>query len=82
MNYSLNRRTALKHGLAALALGPTLVQMTRPMRAFASVSAIGPLGPADANDIRLPAGFQSRVVAASNTNCAGGPDPMGDLAVL
>ena len=65
MKLGFDRRTALKHGLSALALGPSLVAMTRPLPAFANVSAIGPLGAPDANDIRLPSGFTSRVIAAT-----------------
>ena len=65
MKPTFSRRTALKHGLTALALGPSLVTMTRPLNALASVSALGALGDPDANDIRLPEGFTSRVIAAT-----------------
>ncbi len=65
MNPTFDRRTVLKGGLGALALGPTLISMTRPLTAYAAVSDIGPLGPPDANDVRLPAGFSSRIIAAT-----------------
>ncbi len=65
MSSTFDRRTALKQGLTAIAIGPSLLTMAKPLKAFAGVSAIGPLGPPDANDIRLPSGFTSRVVAAS-----------------
>lgn len=64
-NAPLTRRQALKHGLTALAVGPSLVSMTRPLRAQVSVSQIGSLSSADSNGVRLPSGFTSRVVASA-----------------
>jgi secreted PhoX family phosphatase len=57
-------RTSLA-GAAALSLGPTV--WDRALGAPARPVAYGPLGPPDANGIRLPAGFTSRVIARSGT---------------
>jgi uncharacterized protein len=53
-----------------VALGPSLLQMTSPAHA-GTLSNIGPLGQPDANGIRLPAGFTSRVIARSGQPVAG-----------
>jgi len=58
-----SRRKTLQHGLAAIALGPSVLLMTRPLTGQVSVSSVGPLQPPDENGVRLPAGFQSRVLA-------------------
>lgn len=59
------RREALRRGLAALAVGPSLVMMSRPLRAQVSALSIPPLGQPDANGVRLPAGFSSRILASA-----------------
>jgi secreted PhoX family phosphatase len=55
---------------SVLALGPTLLHMTSPAKA-GSLTGIGPLGDPDANGIRLPSGFSSRVIAISDSNVPG-----------
>ena len=60
-----NRRSILRTGLSALALGPSLITMTRPLNAWANVTNIGPLEAPDKNDIRLPKGFSSKILAGS-----------------
>jgi secreted PhoX family phosphatase len=63
---SLTRRNLLVRssgGMAALALGSSLLTMSRPLSA--SVSQIGELQAPDGNGIRLPIGFSSRIVAAA-----------------
>lgn len=62
-------------GMGAIALGPSLVNMVGVVEA-APVSSIalyqlGDLQPADANGIRLPVGFTSRVIAVSGENVPG-----------
>ena len=62
----MDRRHFLRTGLAAagaVTLGPAL--WDRALAAPSSHGPYGPLGPPDANGIRLPAGFTSRVVARS-----------------
>ncbi len=64
---NISRRKALKQGgvgLAALALGPNLLSISRPLTAQ-SVASIGVLESPDSNGIRLPAGFSSRVIASA-----------------
>ena len=63
----MDRRSFLKLGAAsagATALGVRYLGFALP-RAFAADGPYGPLGPADANGIALPAGFTSRVVGVS-----------------
>lgn len=63
----LTRRNLLVRSsasLAALALGPTLLSMSQPLQAK-TLAQIGPLQLPDSNGIRLPAGFSSRLIAAS-----------------
>lgn len=68
----LSRREALRAGFAGLGLvliGPTLHGCGDNGGSTGRVSNIanlGPLGDADANGLRLPAGFTSRVIARSN----------------
>ncbi len=59
------RRQAIRGGLTALAIGPSLLSMTRPLHAQAAASSIGALGGPDDNGVRLPEGFTSRVVASA-----------------
>jgi secreted PhoX family phosphatase len=51
-------------GIAALALGPTLLSMSRPLLAK-TLAQLGPLQVPDSNGIRLPPGFSSRMIAAA-----------------
>lgn len=64
----LRRRELVAGGAAAagaLALGPGFWEaLARPAKR--GPSPYGPLGPPDANEIRLPRGFSSRVVARGN----------------
>ncbi len=55
---------------SVLAIGPSLVQMASLAHA-GNLSNIGPLQAPDANGIRLPAGFTSRVVARSGQSVGG-----------
>jgi secreted PhoX family phosphatase len=55
---------------SVLAVGPSLLQMTSFAHA-GNLSNIGPLQAPDANGIRLPVGFTSRVVARSGQAVAG-----------
>ncbi|VUD67404.1 hypothetical protein TDB9533_03776 [Thalassocella blandensis] len=50
-------------GLAAMAIGPSLLSMSRPLHA--DISALSPLQAPDALGIRLPVGFSSRLIAAA-----------------
>lgn len=52
------------HALAGLALGPSLLALSQPLRA-ATLAGVGPLLPPDALGICLPAGFTARVVGRS-----------------
>lgn len=64
---ALSRRDLLKKGstgLAALAIGPSLLAISQPLAAR-TLANIGELQGPDANGIRLPAGFFSRVIAAA-----------------
>ena len=64
---ALSRRDLLKKGstgLAALAIGPSLLAISQPLAAR-TLANIGELQGPDANGIRLPAGFSSRVIAAA-----------------
>jgi hypothetical protein len=58
------QRAALASG--ALALGPAFWQRAVASAATPGAGPYGPLGPPDANGIRLPAGFQARVIARGN----------------
>ena len=63
----LSRRELLRKsslGMAALAIGPSLLSISRPLSAQ-SLAQIGPLQAPDENGIRLPAGFSSRCIAAA-----------------
>lgn len=63
----LSRRNLLVRsstGLAALAIGPSLLSMSRPVDAQ-SLAQIGELQAPDGNGIRLPPGFSSRPIAWS-----------------
>src|SRR5687767_1150840 len=66
---SLLRTTALATG--ALALGPAFWKRAVASAATVTDGPYGPLGPPDANGLRLPAGFKSRVVARGNEAVAG-----------
>lgn len=60
------RRDLLRHGalgFAALALGNSPVHAANLLPRRLTPRGIGPLGPPDANGVRLPAGFTSRIVA-------------------
>jgi len=73
MAFDRSRRDFLVDTLklsSVLALGPSLLQMTSPAHA-GNLSNIGPLRAADANGVRLPAGFTSRVIARSGQAVAG-----------
>lgn len=77
--HTLPRRELLRGGLAGLFLAmskPSLVgcssdaEKTKPLtitppKLASDIAAIGDLGPADANGVRLPPGFSSRIVARS-----------------
>jgi len=72
MNYrwgQLSRRTVLKRagaGLSAIALGPSLLAMSQPLRAAGDcVAGFGPLMPPDDNGLSLPEAFRSRIIAYS-----------------
>jgi hypothetical protein len=65
------RRGFLAAGAGALAFGPLFWRAA--MAAQPGTSPYGPLGAADANGLRLPAGFSSRVVARANRPVAGYP---------
>jgi uncharacterized protein len=70
------RRQFLGAGLAgagALAFGPGFWSSALAARRRAAASAYGPLQPADARGLRLPAGFRSRVVARANRLVRGYP---------
>ncbi len=59
----------LASSAAALAIGSSLLQTSRVVHAGTvsgvSAASVGPLGDADENGVRLPAGFTSRIVARS-----------------
>lgn len=58
------------HTLAGLALGPSLLALSQPLRA-ATLAGVGPLRPPDALGICLPAGFTARIVARAGEPLAG-----------
>ncbi len=66
---TLSRRAFLRAS-GALGLGAAAGALVGG-RAQASCAGFGALGPADANGLRLPAGFQSRVVATSGQLVSG-----------
>lgn len=55
-------------GLAVLAIGPSLLSMSRPINA--SLTGVGELQAPDSLGIRLPAGFSSRLIAAAGQRLA------------
>lgn len=66
---SISRRRLLgaaPAGMAALALGPSLLTMSRPLSA--ALTQVGELQAPDAHGIRLPPGFSSRCIAAAGLN--------------
>lgn len=66
---ALTRRSLLNAGAlatGALALGPSFWKRAVASAATATDGPYGPLQAADANGIRLPAGFRSRVIARAN----------------
>lgn len=73
MGLERSRRDFLRDTLkttGVLALGPSLLQMSSIAHA-GNLSNIGPLQAPDANGIRLPVGFTSRVIARSGQSVAG-----------
>ncbi len=65
----LLHRAALASG--ALALGPAFWQRAVASAATPGDGPYGPLGPADANGIRLPEGFKARLIARGNELVSG-----------
>ena len=66
MGRVIRRRELIKGGLAGvgvLALGPAFWKGAVAAPARRGVGPYGPIGPADANGLRLPAGFTSRLIA-------------------
>ncbi|PSJ16833.1 alkaline phosphatase PhoX [Nitrosomonas supralitoralis] len=62
----INRRKLLQYGFMGLGAFFGNILLPMPVRAAtSSLLSLGDLGPADANGIRLPPGFTSRVVAHS-----------------
>jgi hypothetical protein len=60
------RRREFLAGAAGLALGSEFWEQALRARARAAASSYGALGAADANGLRLPPGFTSRLIARSN----------------
>lgn len=63
---NISRRKLLQvgtKGLAAMAIGPSLLSMSRPLKA--SLADIGELQAPDDQGIRLPVGFSSRLIASA-----------------
>jgi secreted PhoX family phosphatase len=60
------RRREFLAGAAGLALGATFWERALQPRARAATSSYGALGAADANGLRLPPGFSSRLIARAN----------------
>ena len=74
MDPALTRRSFLRAGAlasGALALGPGFWQRAVASAATVTTGPYGPLGPPDANGVRLPAGFKARVVARGGELVAG-----------
>ena len=75
------RRREFLAGAAGLALGSAFWEQALRARARAAASSYGALRAADANGLRLPPGFSSRLIARSGqpvpqrTRLAGGPSP-------
>lgn len=71
----MNRREFLRLGAAVAATGVVGSSLWQEaLAAFPAMDGLGPygpLGPPDANGLRLPAGFQSRLVATSGLPVAG-----------
>lgn len=67
MSDTVSRRRLLSRGsagMAALALGPTLLSISRPL-VPQTLAEVGDLLPPNRHGIRLPAGFTSRIVASA-----------------
>jgi hypothetical protein len=67
------RRRFLAAGAGALAFGPAFWRSALAAGVAPGPSPYGPLQAADANGLRLPAGFASRIVARANRRVAGYP---------
>jgi hypothetical protein len=65
------RRREFLAGAAGLALGSAFWERALRARARAAASSYGALGAADANDLRLPPGFSSRLIARANQRVKG-----------
>jgi len=65
------RRRAFLAGAAGIALGPTFWRRALHADARAAASSYGPLGAPDANGLRMPPGFSSRLIARANRLVAG-----------
>ena len=86
---SLSRRELLRSGAfaaGALTVGPAFIREALAAPARAGASPYGPLGAPDANGIRLPQGFSSRVIARAGQSrprhllpMAGLPRRLGEL---
>ena len=75
----LNRRDFVKTGAVAagtLSFNPAFLRGAFARRAKPGPSPYGELGPPDANGIRLPSGFQSRLIGRGNMPIAGTGFPM------
>jgi secreted PhoX family phosphatase len=72
-----NRRDVLRYGFAGLGLMLTGSWFTGCANSSGSgrsnIDALGPLGEPDANGVRVPEGFQSRILARSGELVAGTP---------
>src|SRR5690606_18030538 len=73
-----DRRRLLRYGfygMGLLAAGPLLYgcQVRCVSQSSSRLATLGPLGDPDANGLRLPAGFSSRIVARSGQPVAGTP---------
>lgn len=68
----LTRRRFLRRGIGALGISLSGGAIALPVRAaVCGADGFGPLQPADANGLRLPPGFSSRIVATSGQLVAG-----------
>lgn len=64
---TVSRRRLLQRGsagVAALAIGPSLLSISQPLAAQ-TLAQVGDLLPPDRNGVRLPAGFSSRILASA-----------------
>ena len=68
---STTRRSFLVAGAGALVFGAAFWRSALGADVAPGPSPYGPLQPADANGLRLPAGFRSRIVARANRPVAG-----------